>query len=135
MLSTLTRLGQASLNIAAVIGFLVLIANRMPSKTEEYNKANIFSHCIFVATYYAAVMFHPDWGPAVWNKESGLKHVHIVVTLLVMTLMLMVYLLKACRRAPRTPHTRARVLAHTTRSLTRPPSPCCADPRPLTPGR
>ena len=135
MLSTLTRLGQASLNIAAVIGFSLLIANRMPSKAEEYNRANVFSHCIFVATYYAAVMFHPDWGPAVWNKESGLKYVHIVMTLLVMQAVLVVYLLKACRRAPRTPHTRARVLAHTTRSLTRPPSRCRADPRPLTPGR
>jgi hypothetical protein len=32
-------LGQASLNIVVVIGFLLLIANRMPSKTEEYNRA------------------------------------------------------------------------------------------------
>ena len=135
MLSTLTRLGQASLNIAAVIGFLLLIANRMPSKTEEYNKANVFSHCCIFTTYYASVMFSPDWGPAVWTEESGLKHEHIVVTLLVMQAALMAYLLKACRRAPRTPRTRARVLAHTTRSLTRPPSRCRADPRPLAPGR
>ena len=40
---------QAACNMAVVLGFLLLITRRMPSKTEEYNAGNIFSHVNIMA--------------------------------------------------------------------------------------
>ena len=45
---------QAAMNMAVVTFFLLLIVRRMPSKTEEYNKGNIFSHVNILVVYLAS---------------------------------------------------------------------------------
>ena len=40
---------QAACNMAVVLGFLLLITRRVPSRTEEYNTGNIFSHVNIMA--------------------------------------------------------------------------------------
>ena len=40
---------QAAVNMGVVMFFLLVIVRRMPSKTEEYNAGNIFSHVNIMA--------------------------------------------------------------------------------------
>ena len=45
---------QAAVNMGVVMFFLLVIVRRMPSKTEEYNKGNIFSHINILMVYLAS---------------------------------------------------------------------------------
>jgi hypothetical protein len=58
--------------------FLILLSNRMPSKTNPYNYGNIFSHANILLTYLAAMMFNP----AVSLDGSVITEEHVVMALL-----------------------------------------------------
>ena len=63
----------------------------MPSKTEEYNRANIFSHCNVLVTYFAGVVLNPT---VQLTSSYGITPGHVVIALLAAQAVLMVYIFR-----------------------------------------
>jgi hypothetical protein len=80
---------QAAVNMTVVLLFLLLIVRRMPSKTEEYNKGNIFSHINILAVYLASLMLNPA---VTLDATTSVTEERILIVLLLLQALLLTYL-------------------------------------------
>ena len=80
---------QAAVNMTVVLFFLLLIVRRMPSKTEEYNKGNIFSHINILAVYLASLMLNPA---VTLDATTSVTEERILIVLLLLQALLLTYL-------------------------------------------
>eukprot|EP01052_Picozoa_sp_SAG31_P063482 SAG31_NODE_22406_length_526_cov_1.046838_1_plen_122_part_01 len=78
---------QSAAQMSVTLFFLLLIVRKMPSKTEEYNRGNVFSHVNILVTAYCNLLLNP----ALNTESSDLKDV-IQIILLTIQVVLMVYL-------------------------------------------
>lgn len=75
-------------NVLICVIFLCKICAARPSKTEQYNTAQILSHVVLLVTYLSvAVLQSPSLG------SQGITETHIVVAILVVQLTMAVYLI------------------------------------------
>ena len=72
---------QAAANMAVVQFFLLFIVRRIPSKTEEYNRANAFSHVNILVVYLAALMINPA---VTLDEGSSLTEARVLLALLLL---------------------------------------------------